>query len=232
MPKLISWNINGPGQARRSKQLAWIDSEHADVLALQEIGQASELRQRLSEIGFEYFEPTNPAGGRSKLVAIASRKPLRRIRPFARLPHPERAISCLISLGRKEAELHCVHVPHGSGYPGIKIEFLEKIVSGLSTREGPHLLVGDFNCPQVMDPEESKIVTWAKWRRGKHDPWRPMKSYKGVGFKRWDDAERSILRPKADMKDAYASVNGVAKDTYPAKAKGGPGCFDHIIASD
>ena len=58
-----------------------------------------------------------------------------------------------------------------------------------------------------------------------------MKSYKGVGFERWDSAERLILRPKADMKDAYTSVNGVAKDTYPAKARGGPGCFDHMIAS-
>ena len=83
-----------------------------------------------------------------------------------------------------------------------------------------------------MDPEESKIVTWAKWRSGKDDPWRPMKSYKGVGFERWDSAERLILRPKADMKDAYTSVAGVAKDTYPAKARGGPGCFDHMIASD
>ena len=34
------------------------------------------------------------------------------------------------------------------------------------------------------------------------------------------------------MKDAYEFLNEVAKDTYPAKAKGGPNCFDHMIASN
>jgi hypothetical protein len=42
--------------------------------------------------------------GFNKLVVTASRKPLKRIRPFA-VPHSERAISCLIMLGRKEVEV-------------------------------------------------------------------------------------------------------------------------------
>jgi hypothetical protein len=33
------------------------------------------------------------------------------------------------------------------------------------------------------------------------------------------------------MKNAYKYLNGVAVDTYPAKAKGGPNCFDHMIAT-
>ena len=100
MSKLISWNINGPGQVRSAQQLDWIALQKADVLAFQEIASAPDLRHRLSEIGFEYFEPTKPVAGRKKLVAIASRKPLKRISPFTRLPHSERAISCLVSIGR------------------------------------------------------------------------------------------------------------------------------------
>ena len=33
------------------------------------------------------------------------------------------------------------------------------------------------------------------------------------------------------MRDAFKFLNGVAIDTYPAKAKGGPNCFDHMVAS-
>ena len=61
----------------------------------------------------------------------------------------------------EKVELHCVSVPPGSQYGGIKVEFLEAVARGISTREKPQLLVGDFNCPQVMEPE---IVTWAKTR--------------------------------------------------------------------
>lgn len=220
MPKLISWNINVPGQARSAQQLDWIALQKADVLAFQEIASASDLRQKLSEIGFEYFDPTNPVGGRNKLVAIASRKPLRRIRSFARLPHPERAISCLISLGRKEAELHCVHVPPGSIYGRIKVEFLEAVTRGLATRERPQLLVGDFNCPQVMKVDKKKIITWAQ-DHGK-DGWYIQKTCRGVVGKQWDAAERGILCPTPDMEDAYIFVNKIVTNTYLKKAKGGP----------
>jgi endonuclease/exonuclease/phosphatase family metal-dependent hydrolase len=228
VPKLISWNIAGRVKGRGA-QLGWIASERPDFLALQEVRNASDLQQRLSALGFKSFASTEPTDGRNKLVAIASREPFRRISTFA-VPHPERAISCRILLRSKEVELHCLHVPPGESYGRIKIEFLETVISGLSTRAGPHLLVGDFNCPQVMEPEESKIVTWAQWP-GNDGRWQPIKSYKGVDFERWDKAERTILRPKDDMKDAYTSVNGVVKYTYPAKAKGGPNCFDHMIAS-
>ena len=34
------------------------------------------------------------------------------------------------------------------------------------------------------------------------------------------------------MKGAFKFLNGVAIDTYSAKVKGGPNCFDHMIASD
>ena len=33
------------------------------------------------------------------------------------------------------------------------------------------------------------------------------------------------------MKGAFKFLNGVAIDTYSAKVKGGPNCFDHMIAS-
>lgn len=108
MSKLISWNIAGRLKAR-SAQLKWIVSEEADILAFQEVVSASDLRQRLSALGFKYFASTEPVDGRKKLVAIASRKPIGVISTFA-VPHPERAISCRISLGSKEAELHCIHV--------------------------------------------------------------------------------------------------------------------------
>ena len=224
VPKLISWNIAGRVKARNA-QLEWIASEHADVLALQEIARASDLQQRLFAISFKYFSSTKPRDGRNKLVAIASRKPLRRIWPFD-VPYPERAISCLILLGRKEAELHCVHVPHGEKNGRAKVEFLEAVSSGISTRERPQLLVGDFNCPQCMEPE---IVTWAQMQ--KDGGWRLQKTCEGIDGGRWDAAERRILCPKADMKDADKLLNGVATDTYFAKVKGGPNCFDHIIAS-
>jgi exonuclease III len=223
--KLISWNIAGRVKAR-SVQIEWIASERADVLALQEVARASDLRKKLSDLGFEYFVSTEQTDGRNKLVAIASRKPFRRISALA-VPFPERAISCRITLKGEEVELHCVSVPPGSQYGRIKIEFLEAVISGISTRDRPQLLVGDFNCPQVMEPE---VMTWAK-RRVKDNEWRLLKTYKGIDGKRWDEAERKILCPRAEMKDAYKFLNGVAIDTYPAKTKGGPNCFDHMIAT-
>jgi endonuclease/exonuclease/phosphatase family metal-dependent hydrolase len=224
MSKLISWNISSRVNAR-SEQLKGIASEQADVLALQEVARASDLQRGLSALGFKHFASTEPTDDRNKLVAIASREPFRVISPFA-VPHPERAISCLILLQGEEVELHCVHVPPGSTYGGTKIEFLEAIISGLSTRERPQLLVGDFNCPQFMEP---KVITWAQ-RLGKGG-WQVQKTCEGVDGSRWDAAERSILCPRADMKDAFKFLNGVAIDTYSAKAKGGPNCFDHVIAS-
>jgi exonuclease III len=215
VPKLISWNINEPGPARIEQQLNWIRSQRADVLALQEVGvgRAPELKKKLSELGFVHFRCSKTTTGRKKLVVIASRRPLRRIRPFNRLPHSEGAISCLISLGRKKAELHCVHVPNGSKYEYTKVRFLEEIVRGIRTRKWPHqLLAGDFNCPKVMG--RRKVVTWEPTD------------------KRWDDAERTILRPRSDMEGVYKfRRNGHAVDTYFKKARGGPNCFDHIIAS-
>jgi len=225
MPKLISWNIASRIIAR-SEQLAWIESENADVLALQEVIRASDLRERLSDLGFKCIASTEPVDGRKKLVAIASREPFALISVFT-VPFPERALSCRIFLKGEEVELHCVSVPPGSQYVGIKVEFLEAVARGISTREKPQLPVGDFNCPQVMEPE---IVTWAK-TRGKDNEWRLIKSFRGIEGKRWDEAERNILCPKADMKIAYKYLNGVAVDTYPAKARGGPNCFDHMIAT-
>ena len=225
MTKLITWNIGSRVKARRSAQLEWIASEQPDVLALQEVVGASDLQQRLSALGFEYFASTEPTDGRKKLVAIASRKPFKDISPLA-VPHTERAISRLISIGGEAVELHCVHVPPGSIYGPIKIEFLEAVISGLSTRKRPQMLVGDFNCPRLMEPE---VVTWAQ-RLGK-DGWYVRKTRDGIDGSRWDAAERSILCPRADMKGAFKFLNGVAIDTYSAKVKGGPNCFDHMIAS-
>jgi endonuclease/exonuclease/phosphatase family metal-dependent hydrolase len=224
--KLISWNIAGRVKAR-SAQLEWIASEQADIHALQEVAGASDLRHRLFDLGFKCFASTEPMDGRKKLVAIASREPFRVIPAFA-VPHPERAISCRISLRSKEVELHCVHVPPGSIYGRVKIEFLEAVARGLSTRERPQLLVGDFNCPQFMEPV---VVTWAQ-RRGKDGGWQLRKTFRGVEGGRWDAAERSILCPRADMTGAFRFLNRVAIDTYPAKARGGPNCFDHMIASN
>jgi endonuclease/exonuclease/phosphatase family protein len=131
--KLISWNIGWRVKAR-GEQLEWIAKEQADVVALQEVARASELQQKLFELGFEHFECTKPTAGRKKLVAIASREPFTVISAFA-VPHPERAISCRMSLKGEQVELHCVSVPPGETYGHIKVEFLEAVATGISTRE-------------------------------------------------------------------------------------------------
>jgi len=222
--KLISWNIGSRVQTR-SAQLEWIAAEQADVLAFQEVVGAPDLKQRLSVLGFKHFASSAPTDGRKKLVAIASRDPFKVIKPLA-VPHSERAISCSIPIGGKAAELHCVHVPPGSNYGWLKIEFLEAVINALSSREQPQLLVGDFNCPRLMEPE---VVTWAQ--RSAKNGWQIIKTIDGIEGARWDAAERSILCPRADMKDAFKFRNGVSVDTYAAKARGGPNCFDHMIAS-
>jgi exonuclease III len=226
VPKLISWNIAGRVKDRGA-QLEWIASERPDFLALQEVRNASDLQQRLSTLGFKSFASTEPTGGRNKLVAIASREPFKVISIFA-VPHPERAISCRISLTGEEVELHCVHVPPGSQYGRIKIEFLEAVTKRLSTRKRPQLLVGDFNCPQLIQPE---VVTWAQ-TLGKDGEWRLQKTCMGIPGTRWDQAERSILCPRSEMKDAFRFLNGAAiAQSYVTKAKGGGNQFDHMIAS-
>ena len=226
MSKLISWNIAGRIKAR-SAQLDWIEQEEADVLALQEVIGACDLRERLLKLGFKFFHPAKPAEGRSKLVAVASRQPFAVISAFT-VTHPERAISCRISLSNKKVELHCVHVPDGSNYGGpIKVEFLEAVTSGLSTRKLPQLLVGDFNCPRFVEPV---VVTWAQKR--KDGGWQLNGTRDGIARTRWDAAERSILCPRVDMSVARF-CNGSAIVTYPKKVglKGGGNCFDHVIAS-
>jgi exonuclease III len=84
--KLISWNIGSRLKAR-SAQLKWIAEEQADVLAFQEVLEASDLQRRLSELGFEHFAATDPTGGHEKLVAIASREPFSVTEPLA-VPPP------------------------------------------------------------------------------------------------------------------------------------------------
>jgi endonuclease/exonuclease/phosphatase family metal-dependent hydrolase len=158
-------------------------------------------------------------------VAIASRGPFSVIEPLE-VPQLERAISRLIVIRRTLAELHCVHVPPGSSYGRIKIEFLEAVTNGISSRERPQLLVGDFNCHRFMEPE---VVTWAQ--RLRVNGWELQKTRKGVQGIRWDKAERAILCPRADMKDAFKFLNGSSINTYSAKTKGGPNCFDHMIDS-
>jgi endonuclease/exonuclease/phosphatase family metal-dependent hydrolase len=83
MPKLISWNIASRINVR-SEQLAWIESENVDVLALQEVARAADLRQRLSDLGFKYFASTEPMDGRKggpncfdHMIATASIMPCR-----------------------------------------------------------------------------------------------------------------------------------------------------------
>ena len=144
------------------------------------------------------------------------------------MPHRERAISCRISLGSEEIELHCVHVPPGSSYGRIKIKFLEAVTKGLSTRKRPQLLVGDFNSPQVMG---HKVVTWSD-KFGKDGKWQLQKTCMGIAGERWDAAERSILCPRPDMEDAFRFLHPAAKaHSYVTKAKGGGNTFDHMIAS-
>ncbi len=160
-------------------------------------------------------------------MALASRKPVIVISAFA-VPHPERAISCRISLINENVELHCIHVPPGSNYGRTKIEFLESVASGLSTCELPQLLVGDFNCLQYMEP---MVVTWVQ-KRGKDGGWQVKETRDGFAGTRWDAAERSIPCPRTDMRDAYRFLNGAAAaNSYVTKAKGGGNRFDHMIAS-
>ena len=108
MSKLISWNIGSRVKDRRSAQLEWLASEHADGVALQEIAGAPDLQQRLSALGFEHFASTEPTDGRKKLVAIASREPLEVISPLA-VPHPERAISRRLSLAKRWNCMVCTY---------------------------------------------------------------------------------------------------------------------------
>ena len=70
LTKLISWNVGSRVKDRRA-QLEWIASEQADVVALQEVVGASDLRQRLSALGFKYFASTEPTDGRKVLLLRA-----------------------------------------------------------------------------------------------------------------------------------------------------------------
>jgi endonuclease/exonuclease/phosphatase family protein len=98
--KLISWNIGWRVKAR-GEQLEWIAKEQADVVALQEVARASELQQKLFELGFEHFECTKPTAGRKKLVAIASREPFTVTPPLpCRIPNAQSLVECLSRASR------------------------------------------------------------------------------------------------------------------------------------
>jgi exonuclease III len=78
---------------------AWIKSERADVLALQEVVRASDLQKRLFALGFKHFAFTEPTKHRKKtkrrkkFVAIASREPR-----FTDSPHHNRRDASRIAL--------------------------------------------------------------------------------------------------------------------------------------
>jgi exonuclease III len=230
MLKLISWNIAGWINEARTAQLEWLVGQQADILAFQEVREAYDLQKRLSKLDYKYFDATKSTGRRNKLVAIASRLPFTVITTFA-VPyrHRKRAISCRISLMGKQVELHCVHVPNGSDYGSIKIEFLEAIKRGLSNRKRPQLLVGDFNCPRFIERTRKHgivVVTWAQ-RRRRDGTWEVKKTRDGIAGARWHKAEQSILDPRSDMRDVFTHLNGAAK-AYSYKGNR----YDHMIASD
>jgi exodeoxyribonuclease III len=227
--RVITWNVAGRVR-RQPEQAELLARADADVVALQEVTTRTLplWRASFAAAGFAACEcalddaPTR-TGRRLLGVLTAAREPLRRLRPPADVPWPERVLCCVAT----DVEVVNLHSPIAPA-PGLaKVRTHEAIAAYLGARDDrPVVLCGDLNTPR-RELADGDVVTFA------HDSAGRLRPERG---ERWDRAERALvhgLRQRGWV-DAFRALHGYgereASWTFP-QDKGG-WRLDHVLVRD
>jgi len=229
--KLVTWNVrNGGRPAPQADRLSKIEP---DVIALQEIqtSTAGPWADSLERYGYIVETTADLIGEQRYGVLVASKWPIERLPTRGvEVPYPARFMSALVSPATVPPfELHCTHVPDGSGHGWRKVEHFEGLYRHLvRPSERSRILCGDFNSPRAEWPD-STVVTWAEEEDG-----HKLRRDRG---QRWDAAERSILLglEPFGLRDAFRECHGYGRaDSEDQKSwftRDGRGRrFDHVLA--
>lgn len=236
--RLVAWNIRAGGGRRVDGILDQLARWQADIVALSEFRgspPSARLADCLAEAGLEHQLTTaDPALPNVNRLLVASRWPLRRIRPR----HPTARVLWLAAgaerwlLTRVEAErpfaLSAMHVPNRSS--GLKYPYFDAVLD-LATRwrYGPALLVGDTNSGLIGVDEQSPAFNaredgwvralgaagWTDAYRHRHGDLEGYTWYspnRGNGF-RLDEAfiNRTLLPRLLDIRHAWGVVDGAVE---------------------
>jgi exodeoxyribonuclease III len=149
--KLLCWNIQHGGGARRARIVEEITAYDPDVIALTSFrakpGEA--LRNDLRERGWDFCEATAPAANRNG-IAVFSRNAMRRTRPCP-APPGESARWLDIDFPEFGFGMGVLHIMAGGSARNspatvAKVRFWDAVVEAARTRlHEPFLLVGDWN---------------------------------------------------------------------------------------
>lgn len=225
--RLVTWNLERSSVSRFREQLASLQQQRPDIIALQEVGvkASRQPRRLLREHGYEYTAHSHDFligdTGNSSGVAFASRWPFRVLSPETfEMPAQHHALSAEFFTPFGRIEGHTVHVLPGSMDRQRKTEMFEGIYDRLAQEERPdyRFLCGDFNAPKE-ESEDGQVTVWGNDDRSK-------------------SAERKVVVGLAEyeLRDAYRSVNGYGNDEFSWVAKNGddewPRRFDHVFASE
>jgi exonuclease III len=149
--KLLTWNIRHGGGARLARIVEEIAAHDADVIALTEYrtGPGRELCIELSDRGWPHVETTGGIGNANG-IAVFSRTPVRRSRPFSAAPEQRlRWLDVdLPEYGFGLSVLHIMAAGSSRKHPAniAKARFWDAVLlAAEAQRQDSRLLVGDWN---------------------------------------------------------------------------------------
>jgi endonuclease/exonuclease/phosphatase family metal-dependent hydrolase len=224
--RVVSWNVN----ARRdcAGQVAALVAFEPDVVALQEVTAGSDARfpECLAAAGLPHYVSgaalAAEAGAETiakRYSALASQYPFV-VEPVPGLPRPELAISALVGAPGGPVRVLGVHIPTWSNGSQAKMQTQEGVCAYLAARDGPTILMGDFNSPK-QELEDGTIV-----------PFMRPKDVRGRAAEL--GLMTACLRDGA-LVDCFRSANGLGAsgESWYWKNRGRTGGFrlDHIFAS-
>lgn len=170
--RIVTWNVNSI-RARHPGVLAWLTSNHPDVMALQETKCTDDA---FAEVAEDYamlgYDSLHWGRGHWNGVAILSRIGIREgqrgFRGVSRPPYDEaRLLTATCGHDTERIRLSSVCVPNGreldSPHYLSKLVWLERLRAEVASSD-VDLLLGEFN----VAPADSDIYDPSRWRRRTH----------------------------------------------------------------
>jgi len=164
--KIATFNINNVNK-RLANLLAWLSSEHPDVVCLQEL-KAETRSFPLAAIEDAGYHAVWQGQRTWNGVAILSRKPpvlTRRALPGAKNDEQARYIEAAVS----GIIIGCIYLPNGNPQPGPKFDYklswfdrLIKHARGMDKEGLPVVLAGDFNVVPDLSIDIYPTRSWDK----------------------------------------------------------------------
>jgi len=236
----MSWNVAGRVK-KLPDQLAAIQENHPDILALQEITKTTlpKWLHALKTLGYHVshsfdfvIDQALLIGGRKYGVITATtwEQTILPIKPI-KIPWHERFLPIRTKSSFGPIEVHNIHMPAGVSHGVIKAQTFEGLYTYLAkTNQTARILCGDFNSPRHEYPN-GEIITFGKGTRRKKG------RLVNDTHNRQASAEKSVMKglEKFNLIDVFRSANGYEKQAYSWVHKWRTTRtyrrFDHIFAS-